>query len=150
MDDGKHKLASSCTENAHGAHFKTELVDLVTKAHEKYLITTKSMKESSDYLKKMYQEVSTSYDIISEELVEDIKTMEKALQSTTQMDGYSSKAFNSLERLKVSLSAPSQLLMEVMAKSNRRQLTDVHKVCILIIIYQFMQCFKLYFLYCRR
>jgi len=79
-------------------------------------------------LKKMYQEVSTSYDIISEELVEDIKTMEKALQSTTQMEDNSSKAFNSLERLKVSLSAPSQLLMEVMAKSNRRQLTEVHKV----------------------
>jgi len=130
MDNIKCQLVSSCTENADQAHFITELVNLVTKAHEKYLIATKSMKETSDYLKKMYQEVSTSYDIISEEMVEDIKTMEKALQSTTQMDGYSSKAFNSLECLKVSLSAPSQLLMEVMAKSNHRQLTEVHKVYI--------------------
>jgi len=128
MDDVKRLLASSCTENAARSHFKTELVDLVTKAHEKYLITTKSIKENSDYLKKMYEELSTSYDIISEELVEDIKTMEKFLQSTTQMEGNLSKAFNSLERLKASLSAPSQLLMEVMAKSNRRQLTEVHKV----------------------
>jgi len=135
MDQLKRQLASSCTENADRAQFKTELVDLVTKAHEKYLITTKSMKESSDYLKKMHEELSTSYHIISQELVEDIETMEKALQSATQMDGNLSKPFNSLERLKASLSAPSQLLMEVMAKFNRRQLTDVHKVCISIIIY---------------
>ncbi len=118
-------ITSDCSE--FDQKFKEEFVELVKKALDNYKTASKSMKENKEYLKDMYDDLASSYDTLTREMMEDVETMEKVLLSTHH-DEDPSKAFDFLERLKSSLNAPSYLLMEVMVKTKRQQLTEAHKV----------------------
>ena len=107
--------------------FKEELAELVKKAIDNYKAASTTMKENKEYINKMYEDLSLSYDTLTKEMMEDVETMEKVLLSSHH-DEDPSKTFDFLERLKSSLNAPSYLLMEVMVKAKRQQLVEAHKV----------------------
>ena len=104
--------------------FKNETIALVKKAQTSYHISTKAMLEDKELLKKMYDDLSSSYDNFTKETLEDVETLEKVLQQSAGQIG----DHKLLESLQACFDSPSQQWIEVMMKAKRRLLNEAQQV----------------------
>jgi len=108
--------------------FKNETIALVKKAQTSYHISTKAMLEDKELLKKMNDDLSSSYDNFTREMLEDVETLEKVLQQSAGQSGDHFYADKVLESLQACFDSPSQQWIDVMKKAKRRLLNEAQQV----------------------
>lgn len=114
--------------------FMNELEELVTTSFGSVNIAKKALKDGREYLDKKYQELSSSFAKMDDEMTEDSETMEKVLRSAAEIED-PAKAHLLLERLKACFSGPYHWI-EVGAQSRRvTEGLKVSSVLINLIIY---------------
>ncbi len=115
-------------------YFMRELEELAIKAQSSFPISTSSaMKENRDRLQKMYRDFSSSYRALAKEIMDDIRTLEKVLQSAAHGSDESLYASNLLQGLKACFNRCS-MKEATKAVKNCHQLAEVQKVISIIII----------------
>lgn len=111
--------------------FMKQVIATVKKAQTSYhILSTKVMQEDMDHLKKMHDDLSSSYDNLTREMLEDVVTLEKVLQSAGQV-GDRSEAHKILESLQVCFDSPSQHWIDVTMKAKRRLLNEAQQVIVI-------------------
>ena len=110
---------------------KKEVIALVKKAQASYHISTEAMQEDKCQLKKMYDDLSASYDNLSKEMLEDVETLEKVLQQSADQVGDHSEADKVLESLQTCFDSSSQQWIEVTMKAKCRLLNEAQQVILI-------------------
>jgi len=111
--------------------FLKEVAATVKKALTSYHIPSKAIQEDTEQLKKMEDDLSSSYDNFTSEMLEDIESLKKVLQSAGQ-GGNHSEAYCLLESLQACFHPPSQQWIDVTIKAKRRLLNEAQQVIIIL------------------
>ena len=105
----------------------SEIVELKKVAEKSYRNHIETIEESKEFLKQLYDELSSSYDDLSREANVNIEIIEKMLASNQQFQDQS-EVPDYLASLKSCFSSPPHLFMEEKMKAKFKQLTEVQKV----------------------
>ena len=101
----------SFTMEKNEEEFLVSAMDLVKMVQSSYHTAAKSMKDDEVYLKKMYEDFSSSSDSKAKEMMRDLEAMYQALQLAAQLDN-PSKASNILETLRTCFNNTNGFLRE--------------------------------------
>lgn len=119
-------------------HFKSKMnMEAVKEAHlQQLLITTKTLKNEKEQLKKLYDTFSTTCDNLTHEMAEYTELVEGVLQSAPAEE--ISKT-NLMESLQACFVNPSDELMQLMTKIKQQHLLETQQVYFTYTCYS-MQC----------
>ena len=109
----------------------SEIVEVIKVAEKSYRNYIRAIEDSKEFLKQLYDGLSSSYDDLSRETSVNIEIMDKILQSTQQFQDQSESP-DFLAPLKACFSSPLHLFMEEKMKAKRKQFSEAQKVLHLI------------------
>jgi len=104
------------------------VVELIMGAKINYQNSKKALIENKEYLKRMYEELSASYDLLSRETEESIEMMEKVIASALKIKNPSDAYNNFLEKMRICFTSSNHKFREVMMDAKRKQLSETQKV----------------------
>ena len=109
----------------------SETVEVVRVAEKSYRNYLKTIEESKEFLKQLFNDLSSSYDDVSRETNANIEIMGKILASPSEFQ-YQTESPDFLATLKACFSTPIHMFMEEKMKAKRKQLGEAQKVCTLL------------------
>lgn len=105
----------------------TEVVKLAKKAQSNYHHTIRTIKEDEACLKHLHDDLSSSVDTLSREMMEDLEKMQQVLRLAAQ-HGDPIKAWSLLDSFKACFNNTNRSFAEAMAKSKQRQFNETRHV----------------------
>lgn len=104
------------------------VVELMMGAKTNYENSKQALIENKAHLKKMYDDLSASYDLLSRETEESIEMMEKVIKSALKIKNPSDANNNFMEKMKTCFASSNHKFMDVMMDAKRKQLVEAQKV----------------------
>ena len=108
----------------------SETVEIINVAGKSYRNHIKTIEETKEFLKQLYDHLSSSYDDLSREANVNIEFIDKILASAHQFQD-ESESPDLLASLKSCFNSPPHLFMEEKMNAKRKQLAEVQKACTL-------------------